>query len=64
MTNTLNDFLLGSHGATIIPALPMRITTRQQAYRTAAWLTVMAVVLPEEQVASTFDDIIHAIRSS
>ncbi|CRK59053.1 hypothetical protein [Alloactinosynnema sp. L-07] len=61
---TDNDFLLGSSGASIAPMLPVRITTKQQAYRTAAWLTFMALILPDEPVPSTYDEIHNAIGNT
>lgn len=60
---TDNDFLLGANRGGIVPLAPVRIQTRQQAYRTAAWIEAMGEGLPEEDPASTYDEIRSAIRS-
>lgn len=40
------------------------ISTRQQAYRTAAWVLALAELLPNEEVASTFEQVQTAINNS
>lgn len=64
MVNTKNDFLFGSDGRTLAPMMPPFITTREQAYRTAAWIKTMAIMLPTEDEENTFEEIEEAIRNS
>jgi hypothetical protein len=64
MARTDNDFWIGSNGRTLAPTLPIVIGTKQQAYRTAAWLKAMAVVLPDEDEASTYDEVEEAIQNT
>lgn len=62
---TDNDFIIGVSGhAGMVPALPIQIRTRQQAYRTAAWIKAMADVLPDEVIASSYVDIEMAINNT
>jgi hypothetical protein len=64
-----NDFLLSSFhlfGQPIIgPMLKVDpgFTTKQQAYRFAAYLIDMALVLPDEDPPSTFEEIQSAVRN-
>ena len=64
--NTANDFFLGTDGTKITAMRTVAITTREQAFRTAAWLEVMAITLPhdENEDPVTFDDIREAIRNT
>ncbi len=67
--STANDFFLGANGTEIAPMLPVRIASREQAYRTAVWIELMGSVLPSETGASmdngpTFDDIRTAILNT
>lgn len=62
---TDNDFFLGSDGASVGPNLPMRITTREQAYRTAAWIELMASTLPSEgDGVLSYEDVREAVMNS
>lgn len=61
---TANDFFLAGNEARIAPLVPMVITTRQQAYRTAAWLEVMAMVLPPEPGDHSYDAVRTAIANT
>lgn len=63
---TDNDFAFGSRTGEIAPLVRPVITTRQQAYRTIAWLEFMAEVntLPDETPASTLDEVREAIRNT
>lgn len=61
---TINDFLIVSRGKTLAPLMPILITSRQQAFRTAAWIALMGEMLPNEEVASTFDEVSTAIRNT
>lgn len=63
-TRTDNDFLLGTNGTAMVPRLPLRISTRQQAYRTAAWIKLMGEVLPDEDPASGWDEVHDAIANT
>lgn len=63
MIRTDNDFFFGSDGRSIAPMMPVVITTREQAYRTAAWIKLMAVVLPPGD-GDTFEAIEEAIRNT
>ena len=62
--NTANDFLFGWDGQTLQPVLPVIITSRDQALRTAAWLKTMAVIFPGGEVDQTFEEIELAIRNT
>lgn len=62
--NTRNDFLLTSAGAMIAPMAPIRISTRQQAYRTAAWIQLMGDTLPDDGSEASYDDVLLAIANT
>ncbi len=62
--NIQNDFFFGSDARTLMPTMPVIIKTCEQAYRTAAWIEVMAVILPHEQEQNTFEEIREAIRNT
>jgi hypothetical protein len=62
--NTINDFLISTNGDNLVPLLPVNITTKQQAYRTAAWIKTLAIMLPDEDPATEFDDVQQAIRNT
>lgn len=61
---TDNDFLLGSNGDVMGPTLPFAVRTRQQAYRTAAWLKLLGEVLPDEDPPSEYGEVETAIRNT
>ena len=64
---TDNDFLIGTNGATIVPMLPVNITSKEQAYRTAAWIAVMGFTLPLEDDANNaieFEDVYEGIMNT
>lgn len=64
---TNNDFLIGSDGQGVgPPLLPMRITTREQAFRTAAWIEIMGETLPSEHDddAPTYEQVREAILNT
>lgn len=62
---TDNDFMIGTDGQKLAAMRPVNITTREQAYRTAAWIEVMAITLPtESDDPPTFEDIREAIRDT
>lgn len=63
-TRTDNDFLLGTNSVGMVPGLPLVICTRQQAYRTAAWIKLMGEVLPDEDPASEYGDVETAIANT
>lgn len=62
--NTINDSLIGSTGNTVIAAVPLRLTTRQAAFRAVAWILAMAPILPEEDPASSLEDVCRAIENT
>lgn len=64
MPKTTNDFFIGSNGKTLIPLFPIQITSRQQAYRTAAWLKVLALTIPDDGTGDTYETIEEAINNS
>lgn len=66
MIRTDNDFLIGSNGRTMAPMMPLVITSREQAYRTAAWIKTMAVMLPHEEGddGPSFEEVEQAIRNT
>lgn len=64
MARTDNDFMISSNGRNLAPLLPVQITTKQQAYRTSAWLKTLAVMLPDEDEASTYDEVEKAIQNT
>ncbi len=61
---TDNDFFFGSNGKTLTPMKPVVITTREQAYRTAAWIEAMGVILPHEDETATYEEIREAVRNT
>jgi len=58
-----NEFGLGGQAGTIRPIRYPEFTTRQQAWRFAAWLKLMARTLPEEPLDHTFEEIEDAIKN-
>lgn len=66
--DTLNEFLLSKGGsgmgAYVAPKMYPHFTTRQQAYRFAAWCTLMGETLPPEGVDRSFEEIRDAIRNT
>lgn len=64
---TDNDFFLGTDGRQAAPMLPVVITSREQAYRTAAWIKLMGSTLPSEnpyEPTVTFEDVEEAIMNT
>lgn len=64
MTRTDNDFFFGSDGQSLQPFTLVVVTTKQQAYRTAAWIKLMGEVLPDEAEPSTFEEVEQAIMGT
>ncbi len=62
--NTANDFAFAGGGDVLIPLLSVKITTREQAYRTAAWIETMGIILPHEEEEATYEEIREAIRNT
>lgn len=44
--------------------IPFIITSKQMAYRAAAWIKVYGDLLPDEPLASTFEEVEQAVRKS
>lgn len=62
---TDNDFLLAKHGSVLVFMLKISaIRTRQEAFRTAAWLVCMGEVLPNEVPGSEFEEVLEAVRNT
>jgi hypothetical protein len=61
---TKNDFFFTSNGKTLYPQFPVIIRTKEQAYRTAAWIKAMAEVLPSDGTNYTFTEIYGAVINS
>ena len=61
---TDNDFAFGSRPGEIAPLVRPVITTKQQAYRVAVYVELMAEGLPDEDPASTLDEVREAIRNT
>lgn len=61
---TDNDFMIGAGYGRLTPTLPVAITTRQQAYRTAAWIKLMGEMLPDEDPPSSYEDVETAIANT
>lgn len=61
--NNTNEFGLGGQMDRIRPIMFPEFTTRQQAWRFAAWLKLMAETLPEETHNHTFEEIEEAIKN-
>ena len=59
--NTMNEFGLGGQATAIRPIRFPEFTTRQQAWRFAAWLKLMAETLPDEVADHSFSEIEDAI---
>lgn len=60
--NTSNDFFFGSNGREVIPMLPVIIRTKEQAYRTAAYIEMMGMMLPSEDEGSVeYSDVREAV---
>lgn len=62
--NTMNEFGLGLQMNSIRPIAFPQFTSKQQAYRFAAWLINMAEMLPDEPLDHTFDEVNEAIRNT
>jgi len=65
--DTRNDFFLGTTGHELGAMLPVRITSREQAFRTAAWIALMGYSLPSENPNGPhveFEDVKKAIEST
>jgi hypothetical protein len=64
--NTINDFLIGATTREVVPVLPVRITSREQGLRTAAWILVMSEQLPQESEHDrpSFMEVYSAIMST
>lgn len=62
--NTSNDFFFGSDGKVLAPMVPVMIRTREQAYRTAAWIETMSFILPHEDEEATYEEIREAVRNT
>jgi hypothetical protein len=67
--NTTNEFMVGVSGREFkrlgIGAMGgPGITTKQQAYRLAAWIVLCAEVLPDESGEHTFKEILKAIKNT
>lgn len=61
--DTINDCLIGQlPTGEIVPLLPLILTTREQAYRAAAWIVVLAARgrLPAESNTS-FEQVLEAV---
>ncbi len=61
---TDNDFMFGSDGERLAPMLVVDIRTREQAYRTAAWIETMGFILPREEEEHTYEEIREAVRNT
>lgn len=62
---TDNDFMVGATSTTVGPMAPPMCTTRDQAYRFAAWMVELAFVLPEEPDGGhSFEAIREAVRNT
>lgn len=61
--DTQNDFLFGMSARRLHPLMAVEITTREQAYRTAAWIIEMGHLLPAESQV-TFDQIHRAVQGT
>ncbi|SDU42341.1 hypothetical protein [Jiangella alkaliphila] len=62
---TDNDFAIAYNaGHGLVPLLPVQVTTKQQAYRVAAYIKIMGDLLPDEPVASTYDEVERAISNT
>jgi hypothetical protein len=62
--HTYNDFMMSSNGTSVINLLPLRIETKQQAYRTAAWIKLMGEMLDDEDPATSYEDVETAIANT
>lgn len=60
---TKNDFLIGGNGEHLSAMLPVHITTREQAFRTAAWISALGMMLPSEsdKEGPSFEEVREAI---
>ncbi len=61
---TDNDFMFASDGERLAPMLVVDIRTREQAYRTAAWIETMGFILPHEDETATYEEIREAVRNT
>lgn len=62
---TTNDFAIGGNLNGIGPMLPLVIKTREQAYRTAAWILSLSSVLRTEGDGSqTFEEVLEAVENT
>ena len=60
--NTANTQGVGVHGDKVCIVLPKREMSKEEALRHAAWLVVMAGVVPGE--APDFAEIVAAVRNT
>lgn len=58
--DTTNDSLISSNGRMICALVPLDIRSREQGFRTAAWIASMAETLPSELSAEEQADRAHA----
>ena len=61
---TDNDFAFSGNRRGIAPTLPVVIHTKQQAYRAAAWIKLMSETLPDENPATSYEDVETAIANT
>jgi len=61
---TDNEYALAAGRGQLIPLMSPKFTTRQSAYRFAAWAVSMADYLPDETPASTWEEVLTAVQST
>lgn len=65
---TDNDFLIGTNGTNLAAMLPVHISSREQAFRTAAYIAIMGESLPSEDGGGidrvTFEDVREAVLNT
>lgn len=60
--NDENEFLLSVYkGMIVTHFIAPQWRTKQQAYRFAAYLKLLSEILPDEEVPSTWDEVLAAI---
>lgn len=62
--STANDFIMGWNGETMGFMLPVDISTKQQGYRTIAWIETLLRFMPDEPGNHTMEQVREAVSNT